>query len=162
MVCAFSLRSLEAEASIPQSCALVQGAILTKNHSKRYLQYRVRIHPNTCKRSRIWNINVATNTIRTGMATASSNANILFDPFEEAPISSLDTNRTTRMIAIMTPPTPLLMIDVNEEALEAALDVIDEVSNITFMANAITQLDLFILNFTTFTSFGSFQAASQS
>ncbi len=84
------------------------------------------------------------------MANASNTAKILFVLNEETPMSSLDANRTTSMIARMTPPTPLLMIDVNEAALDAALDVNDDVSNIAFIADGFRQLELFITNFTTF------------
>jgi len=76
--------------------------------------------------SKIWNITVAANTIRSGITTASMVAKIFFERNEDALMSSLDESRVTSRIAISAPPTPPLRTAVIDIALVAAVDVTDD------------------------------------
>jgi hypothetical protein len=78
--------------------------------------------------SRTWKTTVAANTRRSGTTTESKVAKILFDLSEDAVMSSLDESSMTKRMAINAPPTPPLITVVIDTALDAALDVSDEVT----------------------------------
>ena len=71
---------------------------------------------------------MAANTRRSGTTTESKVAKILFDLSEDAVMSSLDESSMTKRMAINAPPTPPLITVVIDTALDAALDVSDEVT----------------------------------
>lgn len=77
---------------------------------------------------------MAANTRRSGTTTESNVAKIFFDLSEDAVMSSLDESNMTRRMAINAPPTPPLMTVVIETALDAALDVSDEVTIIMLIS----------------------------
>jgi hypothetical protein len=77
---------------------------------------------------------VAAKTSRSGTTTESNVAKIFFDLSEEAVMSSLDESSMTKRMAINAPPTPPLITVVMDTALDAALDVSDEVTMIMLIS----------------------------
>jgi hypothetical protein len=83
---------------------------------------------------------VATNTINSGITTASKVAKIFFDLFEEALMISLDDRSMTSRMAINAPPTPPLRTAVMEIALVVALAATVDDAIITKLITAMFRL----------------------